>query len=57
MAGHASRGAQGQGVNGSAVLSVAPADIALCSDERRAPKRVIKLTVQAPAPRTPHPAA
>ena len=34
-------------VNGSAVLSVAPADIALCADERRAPKLVIKLTVQA----------
>jgi PPOX class probable FMN-dependent enzyme len=34
-------------VNGSAVLSVAPDDIALCSDERRAPKLVIKLTVQA----------
>ena len=34
-------------VNGSAVLSVAPADIALCTDERRAPKLVIKLTVQA----------
>ena len=34
-------------VNGSAVLSVAPADIALCTDERRAPKLVIRLTVQA----------
>ena len=34
-------------VNGSAVLSVAPADIARCTDERRAPKLVIKLTVQA----------
>ena len=34
-------------VNGSAVLSVAPADIAQCIDERRAPKLVIKLTVQA----------
>lgn len=34
-------------VNGSAVLSVAPDDIALCTDERRAPKLVIKLTVQA----------
>ena len=33
-------------VNGSAVLSVAPADIALCTGERRAPKLVIKLTVQ-----------
>ena len=33
-------------VNGGAVLSVAPADIALCTDERRAPKLVIKLTVQ-----------
>lgn len=33
-------------VNGSAVLSVAPIDIALCTDERRAPKLVIKLTVQ-----------
>ena len=34
-------------VNGSAALSVAPADIALCTDERRAPKLVIKLSVQA----------
>ena len=34
-------------VNGSTVLSVAPTDIALCTDERRAPKLVIKLTVQA----------
>ncbi len=34
-------------VNGSAVLSVAPDDIAQCTDERRAPKLVIKLTVQA----------
>ena len=34
-------------VNGSAVLSVASADIDLCTDERRAPKLVIKLTVQA----------
>lgn len=33
-------------VNGSAVLSVAPADIARCTDARRAPKLVIKLTVQ-----------
>jgi PPOX class probable FMN-dependent enzyme len=34
-------------VNGSAVLSAAADDIALCTDERRAPKLVIKLTVQA----------
>ena len=34
-------------VNGSAALSVAGADIALCTDERRAPKLVIKLSVQA----------
>jgi len=33
-------------VNGSAVLSVSPDDIAQCTDERRAPKLVIKLTVQ-----------
>lgn len=34
-------------VNGAAVLSRAPHDISLCTDERRAPKLVIKLTVQA----------
>jgi uncharacterized protein len=34
-------------INGSAVLSRAPMDISLCTDERRAPKLVIKLTVQA----------
>ena len=34
-------------VNGRAVLSLAAADIALCTDERRAPKLVIKLSVQA----------
>ena len=34
-------------VNGRAVLSLAPADINLCTDERRAPKLVIKLSVQA----------
>ena len=34
-------------VNGAAVLSRAPRDISLCTDERRAPKLVIKLTVQA----------
>ena len=34
-------------VNGSAVLSLAPADLALCTDTRRAPKLVVKLTVQA----------
>ena len=34
-------------VNGSAVLSRAEADIALCTDERRAPKLVIRLTVEA----------
>ena len=34
-------------VNGSAVLSRADADIALCADERRAPKLVIRVTVDA----------
>jgi hypothetical protein len=34
-------------VNGTAVLSTAAADIALCTDERRAPKLVIRVTVQA----------
>jgi len=34
-------------VNGSAVLSTAPADIAACTDLRRAPRLVIRLTVQA----------
>ena len=34
-------------VNGSAVLSVAPDEIALCTDQRRTPKLVIRLTVQA----------
>jgi uncharacterized protein len=32
-------------VNGSAVVSVASSDIALCTDERRAPKAVIKVSV------------
>lgn len=34
-------------VNGRAVLSQAPEDIALCTDERRAPKLVIKVTIEA----------
>jgi PPOX class probable FMN-dependent enzyme len=34
-------------VNGTAVLSLDPKDIALCADERRAPKAVIKVTVEA----------
>ena len=34
-------------VNGSAVLSRAHADIALCTDERRAPKLAIRVTVEA----------
>jgi len=34
-------------VNGSAALSRAEADIALCIDERRAPKLVIRVTVEA----------
>jgi len=34
-------------VNGTAVLSTAAADIALCTDEKRAPKLVIRVTVQA----------
>ncbi len=34
-------------VNGSAVLSLEPEDIALCADERRVPKAVIKVTVEA----------
>ncbi len=33
--------------NGSAVLSLEPEDITLCADERRAPKAVIKVTVEA----------
>lgn len=34
-------------VNGTAVLSLERADIALCADERRVPKAVIKVTVEA----------
>ena len=34
-------------VNGQAVLSTAPADIVACTDVRRAPKLVLRLTVQA----------
>jgi PPOX class probable FMN-dependent enzyme len=34
-------------INGSAVLSDAAADIALCTDDRRAPRLVIKVAVQA----------
>jgi PPOX class probable FMN-dependent enzyme len=34
-------------VNGTAVLSIQPEDIALCTDERRAPKAVIKVNVEA----------
>jgi uncharacterized protein len=34
-------------VNGTAVLSLAAGDITLCTDERRAPKLVIRVTVQA----------
>jgi PPOX class probable FMN-dependent enzyme len=34
-------------VNGTAVLSLEPEDIALCADERRVPKAVIKVTVEA----------
>lgn len=34
-------------INGAAVLSLDAADIALCTDERRAPKLVIKVSVQA----------
>lgn len=34
-------------VNGAAVLSQAEADIALCTDERRAPRLVIRVTVEA----------
>ena len=34
-------------VNGSAVLSRADADIALCTDDRRAPKLAIRVTVEA----------
>ena len=34
-------------VNGSAVLSRAEADLALCTDERRAPKLAIRVTVEA----------
>jgi PPOX class probable FMN-dependent enzyme len=33
-------------VNGSAVLSTEPADLALCADERRTPALVIRLTVE-----------
>jgi hypothetical protein len=33
-------------VNGSAVLSTDPADLALCADERRTPTLVIRLTVE-----------
>ena len=34
-------------VNGSAVLSQSPADIALCTTDKRAPKLVVRVTVQA----------
>ncbi len=34
-------------VNGSAVLSLAPADIDVCTTERRAPKLVLRVTVEA----------
>lgn len=34
-------------VNGSALLSTDPADLALCADERRTPKLVIRVTVHA----------
>ena len=34
-------------MNGSAVLSRADADIALCTDERRTPKLAIRVTVEA----------
>jgi uncharacterized protein len=34
-------------VNGSALLSTDPADLALCADERRTPKLVIRVAVQA----------
>jgi PPOX class probable FMN-dependent enzyme len=34
-------------VNGTAVLSTAPADLALCQDAKRLPKLVIRVTVQA----------
>jgi uncharacterized protein len=34
-------------VNGTATLSVRPEDVALCTDARRAPKLVIRVTVQA----------
>lgn len=34
-------------VNGTALLSTAPADIAACSTEKRAPKVVVRVTVQA----------
>jgi PPOX class probable FMN-dependent enzyme len=34
-------------VNGAAVLSLAPEDMALCADERRAPKLVVRVAVQA----------
>ena len=34
-------------VNGTAVLSTAPADIAACTTEKRAPKLVVRVTVQA----------
>jgi len=34
-------------VNGTAVLSTAESDIALCTDDKRAPKLVIRVTVQA----------
>jgi len=33
-------------VNGTAVLSTAPADLALCADERRTPKLVVRVTVR-----------
>ena len=34
-------------INGTAVLSTDPADIALCADDKRTPKLVIRVTVQA----------
>jgi uncharacterized protein len=34
-------------INGAAVLSQAPADMAQCTDERRVPKLVIRVTVEA----------
>lgn len=34
-------------INGTAVLSTAPADLTICTDARRVPKLVIRVTVQA----------